>query len=141
MNIKPKTLHKKQKTQNLEHKPQTDYIMKFILAIILTALLSFAVGLFTWLPWYSFVFCALIVAMVIHQKPYKAFITGFLALFLLWCILAILKDMPNEHILSTKVANILPLKGNTTLLIGITGLVGGLLAGVSAVTGSYARKK
>jgi hypothetical protein len=115
--------------------------MKFILAIILTALLSFAVGLFTFLPWYSFVFCAVIVAIVIHQKPFKAFTSGFLAVFVLWCILAILKDVPNEHILSTKVANILPLKGNTTLLIGITGLVGGLLAGFGALTGSYARKK
>ena len=114
--------------------------MKFILAIILTALLSFAVGLFTFLPWYSFVFCAVIVAIAIHQKPFKAFITGFFALFLLWLVLALLKDIPNEHILSTKVANVLSLKGNTTLLLIITGFVGGLLGGFGALTGSYTRK-
>jgi hypothetical protein len=115
--------------------------MKFILAIIVTALLSYAVGLFTFLPWYSFVFCTIIVAIVIPQKPFKAFAAGFLAVFVLWCLLAIVKDVPNEHILSTKVANILPLKGNTTLLIVITGLIGGLVAGFGALTGSYAKNR
>lgn len=114
--------------------------MKFLSAIILTALLSYAVGLFTLLPWYSFVFCALAVAVAIHQKPFKAFATGFIALFVLWCILAVMKDIANEHILSTKVAQILPLKSNYTLLIIITGLIGGLVAGFGALTGSYLRK-
>ena len=114
--------------------------MKFLSAIILTTLLSFATGLFTTLPWYSFVFCTLAVAVAIHQKPFKAFATGFIALFVLWCILAILKDVANEHILSTKVARILPLKGNYVLLIIITAFAGGLLGGFGALTGSYLRK-
>lgn len=114
--------------------------MKFVFAITLTALLSFAVGLFTFLPWYSFVFCSTIVAIAIHQKPYKAFITGFLAMFILWGILALLKDISNENLLSTKVANILPLGGNVSLLIIITGFIGGLLGGLGALTGNYLRK-
>ncbi len=114
--------------------------MKFISAILLTALLSFSVGLFTVLPWYSFVICALAVAVAVHQKPFKAFLAGFIALFALWCILALLQDVANEHILSTKVANILPLKGNYILLIIITGFIGGLVAGFGALTGSYLRK-
>ncbi len=114
--------------------------MKFLSAIILTALLSFTVGLFTVLPWYTFVFCALAVAVAIHQKPFKAFAAGFIALVVLWCILAIIKDVANEHILSIKVAQILPLKGNYILLIIVTGFIGGLVAGFGALTGSYLRK-
>ncbi len=114
--------------------------MKCITSIILTALLSYAIGLFTNLPWYSFVFCALMVGIAIHQKPWKAFTAGFIAVFLLWAILAFLKDNANEHILSKKVAEILPLNGNYILLIIITGFVGGLLAGLSGITGSYLRK-
>ena len=114
--------------------------MKFISAIFLTALLSFAIGLFTVLPWYSFVVCSLAVAMAVYQKAFKAFLAGFVALFMLWGILALLKDVANEHILSTKVANILPLKGNYGLLIIITALVGGLIGGFGALTGSYLRK-
>lgn len=113
--------------------------MKFLSAIILTALLSFATGLFTMLPWYSFVFCTLAVAVAIHQKPLKAFATGFIALFVLWCVLAILKDVANEHILSSKVAQILHLRGYVLLII-VTAFVGGLLGGFGALTGSYLRK-
>jgi len=114
--------------------------MKFIVAIILTAFLSYAVGLFTILPWYSFVFCALIVAVAVHQKPWKAFLSGFIALALLWAGLAFRIDNLNEHILSVKVATILPLQGSTLVLIIITGLIGGLVAGLGALTGSYLRK-
>lgn len=114
--------------------------MKFISALIITALLCFAIGLFTVLPWYSFVFCALIVAVTIHQKPIKAFLAAFLAIFILWCTLAFIADHANEHILSKKVAEILPLAGNYNLLIILTGFIGGLLAGFSALTGSFLRK-
>lgn len=113
--------------------------MKFITAFLLTALLTFAIGLFSFLPWYSFVFCALIVAATVHQKPWKAFTAGFTAIFLLWFLLAFIKDNANNHILSKRVAEILPLHGNYMLLIAITGLVGGLLAGFAALTGSFLR--
>ncbi|MFL9484414.1 hypothetical protein ACI6Q2_16655 [Chitinophagaceae bacterium LWZ2-11] len=114
--------------------------MKFVVSIILTALLSYAIGLFTSLPWYSFVFCSFITALAIHQKPMKAFFAGFLALFLLWGILAWIIDAANDSILSKKVAEILPLSGSSFLLIFVTALVGGLLAGCSALTGSYLRR-
>ncbi len=115
--------------------------MKFIIAIILTALLSFAVGLFQFFPWWSFVVCALIVSVAIPQKPWKGFVTGFVALFILWIVLACIIDIPNEHILSKKVAQIIPLGGSYILLIIVTGIVGGLVGGLGALTGSYIRQK
>ena len=84
--------------------------------------------------------CALFVAVAIHQKPWKAFLSGFAALFVLWIVLACLSDIPNEHILSKKVTDILHF-GSYVILILVTGLVGGLLAGLAALTGSYVRKK
>lgn len=114
--------------------------VKFIAAIFLTALAAYAIGLFTLLPWYSFVFTTLIVAVAIHQKPIKAFFAGFLGLFMLWALIAFIKNTANNSILAGKVANILPLQGNAFLLIIITGLVGGLVAGFAALTGSYLRK-
>ncbi|MBX2930378.1 MAG: hypothetical protein KF781_00365 [Chitinophagaceae bacterium] len=114
--------------------------MKFFTAIILTALLTYAIGLFTNLPWYSFVFCALIIAIAVHQKPWKAFLSAFIAVFILWIVLAAIIDNANEHLLSKKVAEILPLNGNYTLLIIVTGFIGGLAAGMSALTGSFLRK-
>ncbi len=113
--------------------------MKFTTAILLTALLSYAAGLFQFLPWFSFVVCALIVAVSVHQKAFKAFLSGFIALLLLWGSIAFKIDSDNQHLLATKVASVLPLGGNPYTLIAVTAFVGGLLAGLGALTGSYLR--
>jgi len=115
--------------------------MKFITALVLTAFLGFVIGLFTTLPWWSFVFTSFLVAMAIHQKVGRAFLTGFLGLFLLWAILSVIKDRANDHLLAIKVAKILPLGGSYWAIIFITGLIGGLVSGLAATAGSTARKK
>ena len=115
--------------------------MKFITAIILTALLSFAIGLFTMLPWWSFAITSIVIAAAIHQKPWKAFLAAFIAVFVLWAIMSFSIDNANQHILSVKVATILPLGGSSFMLILLTALIGGLVAGLSALTGSYLRKR
>ena len=51
--------------------------MKFLSAVILTALLAFATGLYGVMPWWSFAITSLIVAMAVHQKAGKAFLSGF----------------------------------------------------------------
>ena len=112
--------------------------MKFIVALLLTALLAFAESLF--FPWWSIAIASFIVAIFIHQKPGKAFLCGFLGLFLLWAGQATFIDFKNEHILSLKVANILPLSGNPLLLIMITAFIGGLVGGFGALTGSFTKR-
>ena len=114
--------------------------MKLIIAILLTAFLAYVLGVYSSLPWWGFVITSLVVSVAIHQKPGKAFLSGFLGLFLLWSGLALLKDAANEHILSAKVAQILPLGGSYLILILVTGIVGGLVSGFAALTGSYLRK-
>lgn len=112
--------------------------MKFIVALLLTALLSFIAGLY--FPyWWLFAIVTFLVALLIHQKPGKAFISGFLGIFILWGGLAWWIDMKNESILSAKIASILPLQGSGFLLIVVTGLIGGLVAGFAALSGSYLR--
>ena len=62
-----------------------------------------------------------------------------LGISLLWAGLAGWMDMKNNGILSHKIAQILPLNGNSFLLILITAVVGGLVAGFAAMSGSYLR--
>jgi hypothetical protein len=114
--------------------------MKLISSIVLTAFLAYVLGIYSTLPWWSFAISSFIVALAVHQKPGKAFLTGFLGLFLLWVVLAFMKDAANDHILSQKVAMILPLGGSYIVLILITGIIGGLVSGLSALSGSYLRK-
>lgn len=112
--------------------------MKFFVALILTALLAFIAGLY--LPWWSIAIVAFVVALLIHQKAVKAFFSGFLGLFLLWSVLAKWIDLKNESILSARIAELLGIGTHPFLLVLLTGLAGGLVAGLAAMNGSYLRR-
>lgn len=111
--------------------------MKFTTAALLTAILSFISGLF--LPWWGIALVSLAVAAMVHQKAWKAFLAGFLGIFVLWAGLAWWIDMKNNSVLSQKVASILPLGGSAWALILVTGFIGGLVGGFAALAGSYLR--
>jgi len=111
--------------------------MKFFVSVILTALLAFIGGL--WLPWWSIALAAFITSLLVYQGAGKAFTGGFLGLFLLWGGLAWWINIQNHGILAKKIASVLPLNGNPGLLIFVTALIGALVAGSAAVTGSFLR--
>lgn len=111
--------------------------MKFISASALTALLGFAACLYG--PWWSFAITTAIVAIAIHMQSFRAFASGFTGLFILWFAQALWIDNENNHLLSEKVASILPLGGSTMALIFVTAFIGALVAGFAALTGSLAR--
>lgn len=112
--------------------------MKFLISFILTILLSFAACLF--LPWWSIAIAAFLVAALIPQKPFKAFLTGFIALFLLWGGLSFWLSNNNDHILAHKVSQLILKMDNPYLLMIATALIGALVAGFAALAGSYLRK-
>jgi hypothetical protein len=114
--------------------------MKFILSIVLVALVTYAIGIYGNLPWWSFVVTNLIIAIALPIKPLQSFIAGALGVGALWAGLALGIDLANNHILSTKVAQILPLGGSYIALIAVTAIVGALLGGLASLTGSFVRK-
>jgi cell division protein FtsX len=112
--------------------------MKFIIVLLLVALLGFTAPLY--FSWWSFAVTSFIIAIFIHQKAFIAFVSGFLGLFLLWLFLTLIIDNANQHILSQKIAQLLPLNGSSLLLILITALIGGLISGFAALSGSLTRR-
>ena len=114
--------------------------MKFILSILLVALVTYAIGIYGTLPWWSFVVTNLIISIVLPIKPLQSFIAGALGVGALWAGLAFGIDLANNHILSTKVAQILPLGGSYIALILVTAFVGALLGGLASLTGSFVGK-
>lgn len=112
--------------------------MKFIVSILLIALLSFIAGLF--LPWWTIAPAAFFISVLIPQRPMASFFAGFLALFLLWGGLALAIDMANNSILSARVAGLVHLQGSSTLLILATALVGALIGGGGALSAAFLRK-
>lgn len=111
--------------------------MKFTVALLLTGFLSFAWALF--FPWWIIAVVAFLVAAVVDQKPLLAFLSAFIALFLLWGGQSFLIDQKNQHLLSSKIANILPLGGSYIAVIVVTAFIAALIGGVAALSGSYLR--
>ena len=108
--------------------------MRFLLATLLTALLSFIAGLY--LPWWSIAIIAFFVALFMGQFIGRSFLSGFLGIFLLWFIVALWIDINNEHILSQKIAQLFSLGNSSVLLILITALIGALVGGFAAMSGA-----
>jgi hypothetical protein len=113
--------------------------MKFFIAILLTALLGHAAPLY--FPWWSFAITSFLVGIVIHQKSGKALVAGFFGIFLLFTIHTFILDYQNDHLLAKKVATILPLGGSSLAIILVTAFIGGLISGLAAISGSFARGK
>jgi hypothetical protein len=112
--------------------------MKFLISIVLIALLSVAACLY--LPWWSIAIVAFIVAAIIPQKPFLSFLAGFIALFLLWGALSWYISTNNSHLLAHKVSLLVLKADNPMLLVLITALIGALVAGLGALSGSFVRK-
>lgn len=113
--------------------------MKFIVSLLLTALLSFTAGLY--LDWWSIAPAAFIISLCIRQAPGRAFLTGFLALFLLWGGMAWIIDGRNESVLSHRIAQLLGFGSSSFSLIFVTALIGALVAGFASLAASYAGGK
>jgi hypothetical protein len=111
--------------------------MKFLLTTLLIFLLSFIAGLY--LPWWSIAIVAFAAALLMQPRIGFGFLSGFLAIFLLWASIAFWIDVNNESILSRKVALLFPLGGSSVLLILITAFIGGLVGGFAAMAGSSIR--
>lgn len=112
--------------------------MKFVISILLIMLLSFSACIY--FDWWMIAIAAVLVPVCIYQPPLKSFLSGFIALFLLWGGMAWWIDSANAHILSARLSVVLPFKGSSFLMILATALVGALVAGAAAMTGSYARQ-
>mgnify|MGYP007095113941 FL=1 len=59
----------------------------------------------------------------------------FIAITFFWMAYAFYLGNANDFILANKIAVLLPLGGSSFLLILVTGIIGGIAAGISAVFG------
>ena len=111
--------------------------MRFTLATLLTATISFLAGLF--LPWWSIALVAFLVALLIKQEVGWAYLSAFTAIFFLWGGLATIISIQNKGVLAQKIAHLFPLNGNAVYLLLLTAIIGGLVAGFAAMSGSSLR--
>lgn len=104
-----------------------------IYGIITIILLGLLVHQFT--PWWSIVIVAAIAGGIFNEHAGKSFLFGFIGVFLLWGIAAFQIDAGNESILSTRMAEIF----GANMIIA-TALLGGLIGGMGALTGTLGQR-
>ncbi len=112
--------------------------MKFIISTIIIAFLAFGFSFF--LPWWSIAIAGFMVPVFIQQSNLLSFFSGFLGVLVLWLLLCWTISSANEHILAGRMALILPVSGSAPILILLTAFIGGIVGGISALTGSLLRK-
>ena len=103
----------------------TNFIATIVLAIILSLVL----------PWWSVMIAALTTGLLIPLKKTAVFITPFLAILLFWASYSFILSSANDFTLAKRISVLLALGGNPYLLILVTGIIGGLAAGLAAIFG------
>jgi hypothetical protein len=107
--------------------------MAFLIILVLTFGCSYI------LPWWFMAIIGLVTALALSTKPSLSFFDGFSAVFVAWFVLGLLKSEPNYFVLATRVAHLIELPSWGVLLI-VTSLIGGLVGGMSALSGALIRK-
>ena len=110
--------------------------MKFISKVLIIMIAGYVLEMF--FPWWSIAIAAFLGSALIRSKA--SFVAGFIAIALLWSLKALLIDFSSASDLPQRVAIIFPLR-NKTGLIFFTAVVGGLVGGFAALTGSLLQRK
>lgn len=110
--------------------------MRALLATILIAGLSLAATWFA--PWWTLAPVSFLVCFFL--RPRRTFLVGFLGVFLLWLAVGLIRDLPNDHVLSARMAGVLPLGGMWWLYLIVSAIIGGLVGGFAGWSGAALRR-
>lgn len=108
--------------------------MKFIIQVLITIVVCFILQSF--LPWWTMAVGAFMVAYLIGNKGFAAFVAGFIAIAFLWLGMAFYIDALTHSILTEKINRLLPINAFVATLI-----VGGLVGGFASLTGALMKSK
>ncbi len=108
--------------------------LAFVSATTLSTGLLIAAGL----PWWSTTLFGALAGWLWAQSNRQGFWGGFVGGLLLWLIFALVRDVDNEGLLSTRIGALFMGLSRWGVL-GITGLLGGFLGAMGALTGYRAR--
>ncbi|MFY0608509.1 MAG: hypothetical protein JXR10_17460 [Cyclobacteriaceae bacterium] len=110
--------------------------MKLLIRIILIISLTYFASMYS--PWWIIIIISGLVSFGIYGSGFNVFISGFLGGGILWLTTAWFLDFSTNGILSDRIIQLFPLE-DPFMLILITGLIGGLAAGLGAITGNSFR--
>lgn len=107
--------------------------MVFLVILIASFLLQMV------LPWWIVMIISFATCGLVGKTVKISFWHPFLAILLLWLGMALFKSIPNQHVLATRVAEMIGVK-IWPLVLAITVLLGALSAAISGYCGYHFRK-
>ena len=110
--------------------------MKFLIQLLAIIALAYILELF--LPWYYIAVASFVMGYVLKSKA--NFLAGFMAIGILWSVKAWLQDSAGSSDLTERVANIFTLPRKELLFL-VTAIVGGLVGGFAAWSGSLLKRR
>ena len=90
----------------------------------------------SFLPWWVIAPLAFICGYFLQQTTFRAFLLGFVSIFMLWGGVAWIIHIRNAAILGTKMAALFQVRFPFILIL-LTALIGAVIAGISSISGSY----
>ncbi len=91
--------------------------------------------------WWIFAVVTFIISSVMpYSSGVRSFFGGLLIVFVAWMMLYLIQDMPNNSVMSNKMANLFSLKNNYGLFV-LASLIMGLIAGLTSLSAFFLRKK
>jgi len=110
----------------------------FLISILLITIVGFLLQ--TYFPWWTIVILAAIVGFLIKSNNgFSSYLTGFVAVALLWGIYAGYLDSQNAHLLSTKMGNLFGNLSSVSMVL-LTSIIGGIIGGFGVLTGYFGRQ-
>ncbi len=91
-------------------------------------------------PWWVIALVAFYVGFWVYESPAKSFAYGTAAVTLLWVTVAMIQNSMNTGLISSSITGMLNGKVSVAQLITLTGVVGGLVGGFSAMCGTMLRQ-
>lgn len=91
-------------------------------------------------PWWIIAVVALYVGYFVHESPAKSFAYGTVAVMLMWLTYAGIQSSMNGGLMGLSISNMLGGKVSAGQLIILTGIIGGLVGGFAAMTGTLFRQ-
>ena len=111
--------------------------MRFFLTLIFMTTLSGAAQLY--FPWWVIGIVCFLIAGISGMNGISSFVTGFVAIALLWGGYALFLDWESGGIMSARMTEVFPFAGNGLQLVLVTAVIGGLVGGMASLTGSLGR--
>lgn len=103
--------------------------VNFLATLLLAISFSFI------LPWWSVMVSAIITAFFVPLKKSAVFFVPFFAVLVFWIGYSFILGSDNDFILAKRIANLLSMGGSHYALLVVTGIIGGIAAGVAAIFG------